>query len=125
MFARRRAVLAASLCAGLLRFVWPLRLAAAESASDARIEALRPLLPRGADARMIGFAYLHAAPEEADFQRLAALLCGHEHVSGTDELARRLRTARRADFLCGRTVTLNGWILSCTEARLLAAAALA
>ena len=79
----------------------------------------------------VGQAYLHYFPNE---RNLAVLLADLDQDSfgpaAAPEPTReaRIRTLfkqrRRDDFAEGRTVILNGWVLSLTEARLCAAAAL-
>jgi hypothetical protein len=76
-------------------------------------------------ARVIGRAYLRQAPEEADSARLVALIHPGDCSSlGDAELRRAVIARQRADFGSGRTVLLDGWLLSRTEARLCALAAL-
>jgi hypothetical protein len=87
------------------------------------VSLVRPL----ASARVIGAAYLAATPSEADPVRLAdAILAGLEGGPRTPAATRR-RLARRIerDFGANETVTLDGWIVSRTEARLCALAHLA
>jgi hypothetical protein len=84
----------------------------------------------GWSAGVIGKAYLATAPDEADKAMLVALLCPgapscYPELLALDEPAFRSWIARRhrADFEEGRTVCVDGWILSRTEARLCALAA--
>jgi hypothetical protein len=78
-------------------------------------------------AREIGRAYLLVAPEEQDRDRLLETLAG-EALEEWEELAirdpaalhRAVRARHHDDFRHGRTVRLNGWILSRTESRLAA-----
>lgn len=78
-------------------------------------------------ARSIGRDYLAQAPEEADPERLNALLFEEETSSSLapDDLRARVQRLRTRDFEAGDTVFVRGWILSRTEARLCALAALA
>lgn len=69
--------------------------------------------------REIGAAYRSAVPEEDDMDTLIAVLVedlrlgGHSGAGLPDRLDHRIRE----DFERGRTIQLNGWILSVTEAR--------
>ena len=80
-------------------------------------------------AAILGRAYLAEAPAEADPDGLVARILPE---SSARELAaldgERLRALvaerQRGDFAAGRTVALDGWILSRTELRLCALAAL-
>ncbi len=80
----------------------------------------------------IGQAYLRNAPAEADVNRLIELVSlsqpEHRLELAHAQVARRrelLVRQQREDFRCGRIVKVEGWILSETEARLCALAALA
>src|SRR5690606_2898810 len=76
-------------------------------------------LPRGdEEARLLGERYLDAHPGERDAAKLLASLGG---ALDREALARAVREDARA----GRTVQVEGWILSLTEARLYGLAALA
>lgn len=68
-------------------------------------------------AREVGAVYLRANPQDADPERLLASLAGESPAT--------LLKRQRDDFRFGRTVTVRGWVLSRTEARLCALAALA
>lgn len=84
----------------------------------------------GESARAIGRRYLALTPEESDINRLTTLICGapenyvHLTRSRPDETRSLLAAQQRADFAAGRTVMVDGWVLSQTEARLCALAAL-
>jgi hypothetical protein len=99
---------------------------------DPLLEVLLRLFDDPKAAGVVGAAYLARAPAEADRERLLALLTG-DHVAGYRELAAadpdallaRLRAQHRDDFAAGRVADVDGWILSLTEARLCALAALA
>jgi hypothetical protein len=91
------------------------------------------LLPHGRSAVAVGRAYLAARPQEADVERLAselelpADLPDLESQAGLATLvalAGSLSSRHRADFREGRVVELEGWVLSETELRLAALAAL-
>ncbi|EWY39914.1 hypothetical protein N825_04850 [Skermanella stibiiresistens SB22] len=88
-------------------------------------DQLLGLLRSRAAARRIGRAYLETASHEADAAQLVSLILGDDAV-GVDrvgDLRHRVAELQRADFTAGRTVTLDGWVLSRTEARLCALAA--
>ena len=81
--------------------------------------------------RAIGRAYLATHPEDDDAQRLGLALAP---ITGSPDLhdnaaisfrADPVARAITADFAAGRTCRVQGWILSLTECRLCAAAALA
>jgi hypothetical protein len=77
-----------------------------------------------ASARVIGAAYLARHPAERDRSRLLKEL--DLGAAGCDGARIRALVAdrRREDFASGRCVEVNGWILSRTEVRLCALAAL-
>jgi hypothetical protein len=82
-------------------------------------------------ARAIGLEYLRIVPAEANVRRLTHLI-GSSWYQPYDETAHAdigkikkiLLRQQREDFEKGRIVELQGWILSQTEARLCALAAL-
>lgn len=89
-----------------------------------------PSWPGGPPTSHIGAAYLARRPAESDYQRLRCLLNLDiprkapnspdwrwlvAHVGQV-----RMRRQIEDDFACGKTVQLDGWILSETEARLCA-----
>jgi hypothetical protein len=78
----------------------------------------------------VGREYLRLLPaREANAEQLLHLLHGADGAQFTAtnsaELRVLVREAQRSDFAEGRTVMVDGWILSRTEARLCALAALA
>ena len=83
---------------------------------------------KDASAAAVGRAYLLVVPAEADATRLLQLLRdGLGRVIDGDDLValrRELSAAIRRDFSAERTTSLDGWILSQTEARLCALATL-
>ena len=88
-------------------------------------------LGRPASAAAVGRAYLADHPDEADRDRLAAQLgaglrCQDCDPARSDTARLRAGLARqlRADFGQSRVVRVDGWVLSLTEARLCALAAL-
>jgi hypothetical protein len=80
-------------------------------------------------ARRVGQVYLQKAPEEADRDRLLMQIFPElTPARQIDSPAawRRAYTAKcRQDFAEGQTVRIDGWVLSLTEARLCALAAIA
>jgi hypothetical protein len=78
----------------------------------------------GADAAEVGRRYLESNDGEADRELLADLLAANlDRDAG--EVPEQMAAAAREDFRCGRTVTVDGWLLSRTEARICAIAYLA
>jgi hypothetical protein len=82
-------------------------------------------------ARHVGRAYLEVQPREADVPRLVVAILGdlatrlpHREIPG-GTLARLLDERIRHDFAEGWLVSVGGWMLSRTEARLCALAELA
>jgi hypothetical protein len=83
-------------------------------------------------ARAVGREYLELSPDEADpatvLERLAGAHLGEwEALASSDpeRLVQALRLQHREDFEHERVVAIRGWVLSETEARLCALAALA
>ncbi len=80
-------------------------------------------------AATIGQEYLRLRPTEARTEELLTLLgdimTQAEAVTPRGDLGRILEDRRRSDFAQQRIVKLGGWILSETECRLCALAALA
>ena len=82
-------------------------------------------------AKKVGLEYLKIAPREADISLLSNLICSfdgeyrvkllHADAGGFREL---LRQRLCLDFEQDHIVTVHGWILSVTEARLCALTAL-
>jgi hypothetical protein len=80
-------------------------------------------------AAAVGREYLRLVPEERDAARLRQrILADCRETMGVGRPGRRLRAAvmarQRIDFEAGRTVRIDGWVLSRTEARLCGLAAL-
>jgi len=82
-------------------------------------------------AKIVGVEYLRSVPSEAKPNLLIDLICscdGGQRAEFTqaDEqrLVELLRVRERQDFEYGRVVNLRGWILSKTESRVCALAAL-
>ena len=84
------------------------------------------LLTQTDSSRVIGLEYLRPRPDEADIGELV------EHLFADDTLRDRFFSSRiqekrriiggmtQQDFKHSRTVSVNGWVLSQTEARLFA-----
>lgn len=92
---------------------------------------LSSVLRHQAAAGEIGRAYLRAHPSEADQERLVAGITGDWEQGpaeldrlGRDALRLRLREQIRTDFAQSRTVLVDGWVLSASEARLFGLSAL-
>ena len=90
------------------------------------------IFTRPLSAARIGRAYLRAHPDQARLDRLLQELAagwpggaGHLERLSTAQLRRRLNRKIRADFAAGRTVTVEGWVLAESEARLFALTTLA
>ena len=95
---------------------------------------LNILVPDMAAAGRFGQSYLTAHPVERDFQQLADSVLGSLRLPTTAEavdsnpkpvLIARARQVVIDDYVAGRVVEIDGWVLSITEARLYALAALA
>ena len=70
--------------------------------------------------REIGLAYRQVFPQEDDQETLASILlsdCGISEPLANPTLQSHLDKRVQIDFAHGRTVRINGWILSVTEAR--------
>ena len=78
--------------------------------------------------RDVGAAYLEREPAERDHVVLVSRLCGQwsaaERAAPPGDVVAHIRRQHRSDFGAGRTVAVGGWILSHTEARIGALAAL-
>ena len=117
----RRELLATAAAAGLMCG----SPGSARAAAPPEARCLLALLRSPAAARRIGRAYLETAGDEAEQAKLAALIVGDGVDGGTvdGDLLRHVAERQRADFAAGRTVKVGGWVLSRTEARLYALAA--
>jgi hypothetical protein len=99
--------------------------------ADSSAARLVSLFKRRDSARAIGSIYLAARPEEADTHKLVKLVIrGADDVPlvvhHTSDTALRawFRERQARDFATGRIVNLDGWLLSATEVRICALAAL-
>jgi hypothetical protein len=102
-------------------------LVTAATPSAATLLRLRALMRPRTSARALGVAYLAQFPEERDPIVLARLLLPEFALSeaamarlDNRQLRDRVAARQRADFVQGRIVSLDGWLLSRTEARLAA-----
>jgi hypothetical protein len=126
----RRSVLVALVRGGGLALALGRQVAIAATSSrpvDPIVAKLRSLLSDPVGARCIGQIYLSQASAESDPAHLASLILSSLRLTGEDSLrVQRAALSKlfgaevRADFAAGRTVVLNGWILSRTEARVCA-----
>ena len=67
-------------------------------------------------ARMVGREYLKLCSQEANLVALVSAL----RQNGVSRRASSVMTAIQRDFSHGRTVTIRGWVVAVTEARLCA-----
>jgi len=83
----------------------------------------------GLDAALVvGRGYLATLASQPSAGGLAALVFGAGPVGAPVDVASltaRVRERRNQDFIDGNLVTVNGWLLAVTEARLCALAVLA
>jgi hypothetical protein len=121
----------ASLAAALLVNL-PIRAGALLQAEPDALRRLAATFHHPGSAAAIGRTYLRQYPGEAEAQRLASeitsdLDCLGCRVPSADEASLRaaVRERVRRDFAEGVVVSVDGWVLSRTEARLCAIAALA
>jgi hypothetical protein len=135
---KRRQFFTAFALSGALWTAWQSRARAwlpvgrgAAAADRLAADRLVAVLGRPASAAVVGRAYLAGHPGEADRDWLAAQLgadlrCQDCDPARSDAARLRAGLARqlRADFAQSRVVRVDGWVLSVTEARLCALAAL-
>lgn len=99
--------------------------------SPSLAEKLARLFSNSRSATAVGRRYLALGIEPADIPLLAARVAGdgtaYLRLRAADPrtLRRLMSEQQRRDFSAGRTVMIDGWVLSLTEARLCAIAALA
>jgi len=70
--------------------------------------------------RKAGATYLQQTPGENDHNKLVGLLAGNSSIarsSDEKEIHQYLEEMIKRDFDEGKTVMVNGWVLSVTEAR--------
>lgn len=106
--------------------VWARPARAAAGCGADLASRLAALIPHADSAARIGERYLASAPAEADPSLLVSSILGqHGHEATADAVLRRVVGERRQrDFIDGNTVSVDGWVLSRTEARLCALVAL-
>jgi hypothetical protein len=85
------------------------------------VSRLLVLFDRPDSAAAVGREYLREHPDEVDVSTLLAAL----DSAGPRSLHEWLRWRQAHDFEHGQTVTVQGWVLARTEARLCVLAALA
>ncbi len=123
----RRQLLAAGLSALLGSWLAPLWAGTQRPQPAGPIHSAQQVVGLFADRRsaeMVGLAYLAGHPAEADSEHLLRkILAGAPNTF--DPLRSWLSAKGREDFAHGRTVQVQGWLLSQTEARRCALAALA
>jgi hypothetical protein len=98
---------------------------------DPAAATLADVWVRPDSAAIVGREYLRHAPGEANAQVLLGLIgstwpggAAELRDGGTERFRDSLRRQQREDFEHGRVVNVGGWVLSVTEARLCALAAL-
>lgn len=82
--------------------------------------ALEAKLGDRLDMRRVGALYRARRPEESRTSDLIAHLARHVPVRPGEDvrmIRRRIEARIRRDFAAGRTLVLDGWVLSVTEAR--------
>ncbi len=111
-----------------------LRLVAGQVPGSQPDGLLKILVPDTEAAARLGRVYLAAHPTELDLQRLVDGVLRRQDLPATADaidstpeavLIARARRVVVDDYLAGRVVNIDGWVLSITEARLYALAALA
>ena len=93
-------------------------------AAGATADHLRALIAHGEGARYLGGRYLQAHPSEARSDVLVRELVGTAAPMSAAEASRAVAVGIRSDYSAGRTVTVDGWVLSRAEARLYALVAI-
>jgi hypothetical protein len=134
-FATRRSFLREFAFSVAFLFARPLHVVLREhtsSAHDKLVLRLAGVLEHRESAAIIGGEYLRCVPEENNIDVLVDLMCspgrgeqGELMYSGDAKALRAILSSRqRDDFAHDRTIKVQGWILSATEVRLCALAAL-
>ena len=134
MRSTRRRFVTSTLWIGFLAFLQPREAWALwlqRRRSDSLGTRFVEILEHKKSAEIVGLAYLRGVPAEASEETLTErirsdLSRSEDELCGTDfeSLRKLLRLRTRRDFEEGRTVRLEGWIMSRTEARLFALATL-
>jgi hypothetical protein len=116
----RRAFLT-GLAAGVVGAALGLRLYWSGGSTTREAGRLAGVLRHPDSAALLGRLYLDGNPREADATRLVTQIGAMPDSAATDEALRASLDERiRNDFINGDTVTVGGWLLSITEARLCA-----
>lgn len=89
------------------------------SAAQADIVSVQCLFRKPEDAAQVGRAVRALVPE-AELDRPLSLPGFKDTPSGRQALAQHVSDEIRADFEAGRVVTVDGWVLSKTEAQICA-----
>ena len=105
--------------AGAAGLAWP---ATARDGESLRLTTLASprLLDVLRDERVVrdlGRRYREIVPDEDNARALAQAILADPRATAPASLRARVNDQVQRDFAGGRTVTLNGWILSVTEAR--------
>jgi hypothetical protein len=107
---------------------WPVRAATGPTIDSAGSAALANLLSEADSAIVVGREYLRHYPDERDPEHirhgLSVALGGRLEAFDPAALRERVRRRVRQDFAEDQVALVDGWILSITEARLCALAAL-
>ena len=74
--------------------------------------------------KVVGMAYLEKFPSEQDPKHLQSKLFGSGNFFSREDVIRHLAARIEADFTSSETLYLDGWLLSRTEVRFAALAAL-
>lgn len=132
---RRRHALRLGIALGWFSFGSLHSLAKAEKRDNVAIASVAKKLyrffPVKESAKVIGRKYLEGTPEEADIEVLVHSLCRHSaqdfqllQTADSSKIKQIIREQHQKDFEFGRTLVVNGWILSETETRLCALSAM-
>jgi hypothetical protein len=98
--------------AGAAGFVWPQAARGELASSPLAHPRLLEILRDERAVRELGARYRELVPNENDARSLT-----HAIVGTTGAARTQVEAQVQRDFVDGRTVTLNGWVLSVTEAR--------
>jgi hypothetical protein len=130
----RRTFLSGLFYLGSLEFLgigWNLDKLCARGHTDALASKLANIHVDKQSAKIVGVEYLRSVPLEAKANVLIDLICSFDGgqraefaQADNQKLTELLRLQQRQDFEHGRVVNLHGWILSKTECRVCALAAL-
>jgi hypothetical protein len=117
----------AGLAAGIVGAALGLRQYWSGDSTTREAMRLADVLRHPDSAALLGRLYLDRNPQEADAAQLVTLIGAAQSpalspvTAAPDESLRTVLEARiRNDFINGKTVAVDGWLLSLTEARLCA-----